>query len=91
MIKLMKSSNLNSNMSVDSENFNFLCPTEIRLNKDLLELKKFRMTTKVFNTQFSNIMKDNDNISYKMFVSMEYAETRTTFVVNLIFKKNSFV
>lgn len=35
--------------------------TELRLQNDLLEIKKNRMTTKMFNTQLSDIIKDEEN------------------------------
>ncbi len=78
----LKNSNLNNekdnipNLSLYSQ-----CAS-LRLQKDLMELKKFRMSTKQFNTQFSNIFNDGQSESYKMFVSIESVINRQNFKVN---------
>lgn len=40
--------------------------TDLRLEKDLLELKKFHMTTNLFTRQYSDLIKDVDNNTYRL-------------------------
>ena len=48
-----------------------LTAAELRLNKDLLELKQYRITTKLFKVEFSNILKDHKENKFMIIVSME--------------------
>lgn len=77
MYKLNKNSNSRRPRELDLN----ITPIELRLQKDLLELKKFRMTTKMFNTQFSHMIKDNEQNNFKMFVSMEMISNKIKYNV----------
>ena len=44
---------------------------EMRLQNDLIEMKKYRMTTNMFNTKYSHIIINEDNNLYNMYISIE--------------------
>jgi hypothetical protein len=78
---MIKLSNLNSNY-----NSLKICPlssAEIRLEKDLLELKYFRLSTKLFNTTFSNIFKNTLNENYSLFVNIQHKYTNSSYQVRI--------
>ena len=74
------------------KNFNFspnrgnqlqssLTVAENRINKDLLEMKQYRITTKLFEVKFSNVFKDHFHNKLTMIVSMVSIESGKTYEV----------
>jgi hypothetical protein len=83
MYKLMKNSH-----SIYNEKYSVLEPVEKRLQNDLLDIKNARMTTNLFYTQMSDIIRDGENNNYKLFLSMENLNFKYQLNVRLHFVKN---
>jgi hypothetical protein len=63
-------------------------PAELRINKDLMEMKNNRITTKLFHVKFSNVFKELMNDKYTMLVSMECIESKISYeVIKFLFVK----
>ena len=61
---------------------------QIRLEKDLMELKLYPLRTKMFNTQVSDILKDEVSENFKMFVSCQNLENYSScYNVNINFRE----
>ncbi len=64
MINLLKYSN--------SKMYTMLEPAEIRLQRDIEDMKFNKLTTKMFQTQFTEIKKNIEDKTYSMMVKMFY-------------------
>lgn len=78
---MMKNSNFSENIS--NQSHNSLSAAELRINKDLLEMKKYRITTNLFNVKYTNILKDFLINKFSMLVSMETNETKEVYEVTI--------
>jgi hypothetical protein len=96
MFKFLRNSNSNS-LEENGEVNNFCWNSaHIRLEKDLIELKRYPLRTKMFNTQVSDVLKDEVSENFKMFVScqnlenlnLSYNVNINIFIEKLIIKKN---
>ena len=58
---------------------------EYRINKDLHEMKQYRITTKLFQVKMSNIFKDYFNEKLTMLVAMESINSMKNYEVLTIF------
>jgi len=75
--------NLSKNANLSMKKMNSLCSAQLRIEKDLLELKKFKLSTRVFNTTYSNVFKCLDENLFKMYVSLESLVNREIYIVKL--------
>ncbi len=75
---------LNLNI-LNIRNFNSLGSAEIRIEKDLLELRKFKFSTKMFIIKYSNVIKNLEEENFKMFVSLSSIITSEQYMVIINF------
>ncbi len=73
----------NSNSNFNSNKICALSSAEIRLEKDLLELKYYRLSTKIFNTTFSNIFINTNQENYSLFVNFTNKYTNISYQVSI--------
>ncbi len=73
--------NLNSFQNISNKIQTSFTSAELRINKDLLEMKNYRITTNSFDVKYSNILKDYLKNKYSMLVSMESIETKEVYEV----------
>ena len=85
----MKKFNFSGNLEFNQHLSN--SPAELRIRKDLIEMKRNRITTKLFDVKLSNVYKDSMNeVRYNMLVSMECKESKISYEV-ISFINNNFI
>jgi hypothetical protein len=77
---MMKKFNLSKNLDYNPRIST--TPAELRIKKDLMEMKQNRITTNLFDVKLSNVYKDSTNdMEYRMLVSMECIASKISYDV----------
>jgi len=87
---MMKKFNFSGNLEFNQQTSN--SAAELRIKKDLVEMKRNRITTKLFDVKLSNVYKDSMNeVRYNMLVSMECRESKVSYEVRKFLNYNFIV